>query len=246
MTYKKREDTGTRRPDTRFHVFAEQWLWGSTRSELEHDERAILIDLLSLAAFKGGTFEIFKREQTASQLCAPVELLNRTLEKCVENGKLLKTYKKREKKEIFTFKNWKRYQPHYLHTRPEKHGQKTRSAKDSKRDASHSDLTKQNKTELNKTELNKTQGSETDVDVFIKELCRQYNEQTGTAIEYDNIKAKIEKLIKDGEEKTTIIEVIQKYFDFLDEKRREGFDQKPKELHNFLYAWEDMKRIYHK
>jgi len=239
MAYTKKEDTGKRRPDTRFHVFAEQWLWGSTRSELLHDERGILVDLLALAAFKGGTFEIFSREQTASQLCASVELLNRTLEKCVKHGKLSKIYKKREKKEIFSFKNWERYQPHYLHSRPEKHWQKKRCAKDIKSDASHSPI---NKTKQNKTELNKTQDNDAG---FIQTLSNRYEEETGLRSEHETVKRLLEKILKDGEERTTIVGTIQGYFNYLDEQKAKGFEQAPKELHNFLFAYEDMKKKYY-
>ena len=133
MTEKKR--TGGRRPETRFWLWSEQWLLGSTRTELTNEERAVFIDFLCLAAMKGGCIECYSRDQLASQLCISRELLDHCIKKFIETGKIERKYYKREKKEIFYIKKWEQYQPEYLWKKPYKSTKKRRSTKPSKNDA---------------------------------------------------------------------------------------------------------------
>ena len=133
MTEKKK--TGGRRPETRFWLWSEHWLLGSTRTELTNEERAVFIDFLCLAAMKGGCIECYSRDQLASQLCIRRDLLDHCVKKFIETGKIDRKYYKREKKEIFCIKKWEQYQPEYLWKKPYKSTKKKRSTKPSKNDA---------------------------------------------------------------------------------------------------------------
>jgi len=91
-------------------LWVEKWLWGSTRLELEHDERAIWIDLLVIASKDDGFIRAnedipYLDLQLAGLLCCDVDLLKRTIEKCIK-------YKKIETLKNGTLRiiNWAAYQ----------------------------------------------------------------------------------------------------------------------------------------
>lgn len=126
---------GGRRPETRFWLWSEHWLLGSTRTELSNEERAVFVDFLCLAALKGGYIECYSRDQLASQLCISKELFDRSIKKFIKTGKIERNYKKREKKEVFCIRKWEQYQPEYLWKKPNKSTRKARSTIQSKNDA---------------------------------------------------------------------------------------------------------------
>lgn len=104
-----------------FALHAEKWLSGSTRTELEHDERACFIDIVARAAPLGadapGEIRFVNAEQLAMEVRVPLDLLKRTLEKC-EKFKKIKIYENRKQKiEILRVLNWEKYQHPYLHQR---------------------------------------------------------------------------------------------------------------------------------
>ncbi len=159
-----RNDDGKRRPETRLQLYAERWLFGSTRSEMGHDSRGLLTDFLCLAAMNGGEFEIYDRGQTARQLNCDLELLNRTLEICLKTKKLRKKYLKREKKEVFSFTKWEQFQPSYLWKRPDKMVPQTRGTNDGENDASLGDIRKgkEKKVKISKVEERRGEQNEAD------------------------------------------------------------------------------------
>lgn len=110
----KKYETRQSRATTWLKFYSENHLWGSTRSELNPDERAVWVDFLCLAAMKFGQVEVFSREQLAKQLLINPELLDRSIEKFLKYGKIKKKYSKREKKEIFNIVKWEHYQAPYL------------------------------------------------------------------------------------------------------------------------------------
>jgi len=74
-------------------LWIDSWLYGSTRNELTNEERALWIDLLALAGKDQGFIRAnenipYPPEQLAGLLRQPVELLNKTIERCVETQKL--------------------------------------------------------------------------------------------------------------------------------------------------------------
>jgi len=144
--------TGGRRPETRFWLWSEQWLLGSTRTELTNEERAVFIDFLCLAAMKGGCIECFSRDQLGSQLCINRELLDHCVKKFIETGKIERKYYKREKKEIFYIKKWEQYQPEYLWKKPYKSTKKGRSTKEGENDAYVDPIREEKKKEERKKE----------------------------------------------------------------------------------------------
>lgn len=89
-----------------------KWLEGSTREELQHDERAIFSDLLCLASKNGGYIGAnvddgfpYSNSRLSKILDAPVELIERTLEKCIDTGKI-----ERLKNGILRIVKWEDYQ----------------------------------------------------------------------------------------------------------------------------------------
>lgn len=124
-----------RRSEPRVWLYTEHWIFGSSRSELEPDERSVWIDFLCLGIVGMGKVDITYPEQVAGQLRISLELFERSLIKFEKYGKILKKTKKSEKKTYAFILNWKRYQPDYLHARPLKSTKKTRSAKGTLSDA---------------------------------------------------------------------------------------------------------------
>lgn len=69
-------------------LYVDKWIFGSTRIELEPDERSVWIDLLTIAAKDDGFIRAnvetpYPRTQLAGMLVVPLELLDRTIEKCL-------------------------------------------------------------------------------------------------------------------------------------------------------------------
>ena len=123
---------------THFKFFAEKYLWGGTRHELEPDERSVWLDFLCLATVNFGDVIIFSRESIASLLVISSELLDRSIKKFIKYKKVSRKYSKKEKKEIFTIIKWSKYQTGFLTDNPEKSGidqKKERSGKKGESDA---------------------------------------------------------------------------------------------------------------
>lgn len=91
-----------------FPLWIDKWLWGSTRHELSHEERAIFVDLLALAAKDDGFIRAnemtpYPIEQLAGMLQASKELVANALSKCIKYEKLS------ENKGIYFVNNWQEY-----------------------------------------------------------------------------------------------------------------------------------------
>jgi len=76
-----------------FPFWIDKWLFGSTRLELSPAERGIFIDLMALAQKDGGYIRAntgvpYRLEQLAGFLCLDKALLEKTIERCIEVGKL--------------------------------------------------------------------------------------------------------------------------------------------------------------
>lgn len=132
MEKSKKTGSQGRRPETRFWVWSEQWLLGSTRTELDNAERAIWMDFLCLASLKSGYIECYSRDQLANQLCISRKLLDKCIEKFLKFKKIRKKVKKSENKEVFVITKWKNYQPQYLWLTPSKSTRRTKKEEDKK------------------------------------------------------------------------------------------------------------------
>ena len=100
-------------------LHVEKWLYGTTRMEMEPDEIACWTYILARAAVTGadppGLIYYFSEEHLASQLQLPLELLQRTLEKCKKFKKTKIKTLIRENKYVLSVVNWEKYQHVYMH-----------------------------------------------------------------------------------------------------------------------------------
>jgi len=92
-------------------LWTEEWLDGSVRIELEPDERGVFIDLLVLAGrsrnpgvIQAANAVPYPHERIAARLNIPLELLERTLKKCVVQKRIT------EDKNGIHIINWEKYQ----------------------------------------------------------------------------------------------------------------------------------------
>lgn len=92
-----------------FPLYVDKWLWGSTRHELDHSERAIFTDLMALATKDDGYVRAnettpYPHPQLAGILCCSIDLLESTIEKCIKFGKI-----EDKGSGIYYVCNWKEY-----------------------------------------------------------------------------------------------------------------------------------------
>ncbi|MEM5810146.1 MAG: phage replisome organizer N-terminal domain-containing protein [Candidatus Aenigmatarchaeota archaeon] len=91
-------------------LWIDKWLFGSTRLELEPAERSVWIDLIALGSKDNGFIRAneeigYLPQQLAGLLNIPLELLQRTIEKCKKNGKLQDLGNN-----IYYISNWNKFQ----------------------------------------------------------------------------------------------------------------------------------------
>ncbi len=90
------------------------WLHGSIRWQLEADERGVWADLICLAGECGREGTIcdndgrpYPRDFIANQLNIPQTLLDRTIAKCIHEGRI------DERDDVIIISNWQNYQSEY-------------------------------------------------------------------------------------------------------------------------------------
>ncbi len=90
------------------------WLHGSIRWQLEPDERGVWADLIVMAGqcIAGGKIcdndgRPLPRDFIANQLNIPQELLDRTIAKCIHEGRI------EERADVIILTNWTAYQSEY-------------------------------------------------------------------------------------------------------------------------------------
>lgn len=74
-------------------LWVDKWIFGTTRIELEPDERSVWVDMMALAAKDHGFIRAnvgipYPPQQLSGLLCITEELLARTIQKCLAVGKL--------------------------------------------------------------------------------------------------------------------------------------------------------------
>jgi len=97
--------------------WVDKWLFGSTRLELEPDERSVWLDLLALASKNEGYIRAnettpYHSSQLAGLLVITEELLKRTIDKCAEHGKITQL-----ENGTYYIANWEKYQLSGRHKR---------------------------------------------------------------------------------------------------------------------------------
>lgn len=106
-----------KRIDTWFPFYIDKWLWGSTRHELQNDERAVWVDLMALAAKDDGYIRAnnevaYPTAQLAGMFCITTELLESTIRHCLDSGKLEEIGKG-----IYRISSWEHYELSDRHKR---------------------------------------------------------------------------------------------------------------------------------
>jgi len=91
-------------------LWIDQWIFGSTRIELNPEERGIFIDLLALAGKDDGYIRAnedigYLPIQLAGILNVDLEILKKGIKKCIETDKIIEV-----KPNIYKIKNWEVYQ----------------------------------------------------------------------------------------------------------------------------------------
>jgi len=76
-----------------FPLWVDKWIFGSTRIEFQPDERAVWVDLMAIAAKDNGHIRAnpttpYPLRQLAGLFCITEELLQRTIQRCLETNKL--------------------------------------------------------------------------------------------------------------------------------------------------------------
>ena len=112
-------------------LYPVQCLEGSIRYQLESDERGVWYDLLNLAAICGEPGLISDRDGRsyphsfiANRLNIPLELLERTLQKCEAEGRIHEN-----KTTGIVIANWKVYQSEYERQKPYREARKRKSSR---------------------------------------------------------------------------------------------------------------------
>lgn len=74
-------------------LWVDKWIFGSTRIELQPDERAVWVDLMAIASKDNGFIRAnpetpYPPQQLAGLLCISEELLSRAIQRCIATGKV--------------------------------------------------------------------------------------------------------------------------------------------------------------
>ena len=119
-----------------FPFWVDKWLFGSTRLELQPDERSVWLDLLALASKNEGYIRAnenvaYLNSQLAGLLVISEELLQRTIEKCIKHDKIIQT-----ESGTYYIANWEKYQLSGRHKRRFKPKEKKSRVKKSREEKS--------------------------------------------------------------------------------------------------------------
>ncbi len=92
-------------------LWIDKWIFGSTRIELQPDERSVWIDLMAIASKDNGYIRAnpeteYPPQQLAGLLCISEELLNRSIQRFIETKKIAKS----ENGAGYYIINWSSYQ----------------------------------------------------------------------------------------------------------------------------------------
>jgi len=222
----------TREADKWIPFWVDKWLFGSTRLEFDPAERAVWIDILALASKDDGYIRAnegvpYRDEQIAGFLCVPIELYQRTIEKC-----LLPLIDKLEKYDDGTMKvkSWGKYE---LSSRQKRRVMSENSDMASdKTDIEGGDADTKNR--IDKTRLEKTKSS------IKAETAGQLFDEFWTAYPKEGrfhkkaCAAKFASLVK-SDHLDDLRDGLRGYLDHLkDERINKHFDKRPMHLMTFL------------
>lgn len=129
-----------RKGDDWVPLWIDKWLFGSTRIELNPNERSVWIDLLALAGKDEGYIRAnkdvpYNLTQLAGLFNIPLELLETTIKKCIKTDKLIKN-----KNGTYKIKSWENYELSKRHKRRiRKEKKENKSKRESKRGTKKTD-----------------------------------------------------------------------------------------------------------
>ena len=154
-----------------FPIWIDKWIFGSTRIELEPDERSVWVDLLALSYKDNGYIRAnegtpYNAKQLAGLLVITEELLERTIQKCVQTNKI--EIKNDQTLYVLNFETYKLSERH-----------KRRFNKDQRTMAGNADTMAKNEARIvnnsrvNKSKLNKNREREISTLNFIKPSLKE-------------------------------------------------------------------------
>lgn len=223
-----------------FPWWPDKWIFGSIRIECTVEERAIWVDLLSLASKDNGYIRAneetpYPTEQLAGMLMVPQETLANAIEKFINlkdkdgKGKLTRT-----KYGTLYVTKWEKYQFSDRWKRKLKEGSSEKTEQCSSESAPIINNNKKN----NNKENNKDKVEEE----FEKHLWKPWPEEGRFKKKYCLMKFRA--LIKAGK-KEEFLKTTRKYATYIQMKwERDNFKQQVMHLSTWLNNWEDEKEQY--
>lgn len=228
-------------------LWVDKWIFGSTRIELSHEQRAIWIDFLALAAKDDGYIRANKEtayplEQLAGLLCVEIDAFKAAIARFIETKKI-----KIEENGAIYLVNWDEYRfsERYRQRISADHDKMLKEKKKEEECASCEPLfascenTEQNNTEQNITKQKKEMSlSQAAIDLQFKAFWAAYPK--------DGREAKVEAArkfsarVKEGN-LAQIIRAVNNYNDFLRYEREERkFDRRAMGAKTFLHErWKE-------
>ena len=209
-------------------LWVDKHLHGSTRLELEPDERSVWIDLLVLSAKHGGYVRAnegvpYLNSQLAGMLVIPLELLERTIKKCIKHGKIIK-----KKDGTLYLPSWDEYKLSPRHKR-------RFEAKSDK-----SDTMTESKDTIEREEKSKVKNSKeenTTLENEFNSFWNMYNLKTARPDAFKAFKA----LRRKGVDFQEIQEAVKGYANHIYNEKQRGFNKDRKYPAGFLRNefWKD-------
>jgi hypothetical protein len=223
-------------------LWIDPWLFGSTRIELSLEQRSVWVDLLTLAGKDSGFIRAnegvpYPPEQMAGMLRVPLDVLVKTIDRCLETGKL-----KQLPDDTLYVASWESYSltPQYRRrlknpppSSPHNHNPKIREEKKSReeREKSKGRPQKRNTVSQKRNTRKKIPLSSEEIEKEFAAFWDSYPEDRGDRDQAFDTYQKLRA--------TQPLETIEKafagYCEFLKHKRiKENFEQAPMYASKFL------------
>lgn len=221
-----------------FPWWINKWLWGSMRIEFSIQERAIWVDLLSIAGLDDGFIRAnedtaYPISQLAGMLIIPETMLEKAIEKFIQKGKITRD----PKTHILRIAKWDKYQLSEAYDRVQKH-RGSKQKKDTKAKKRYS-VTEKRYNETNNNKDNKINNKIKD-----KKKNKEKKEKTSLLKKISNIDKELTQLLIDymfqNDPNSSIIKRLteKRKLDWMNSCRKlREIDKRPPELIGEIIAF---------